>query len=141
MEKALNNFLADLAVLSLKVKNYHWNVKGKGFFSIHKELDNIYENLDEQVDVIAERLLALDKRPLSTFKSFLENTKIKEGKNEEVSIDVVFSDLISDFTYMVSEAKDIKVKADEENDFGTSALLDEFILQSEKLLWMLKAAR
>lgn len=141
MEKLLNNFLADLSVLSTKVQNYHWNIKGKGFFSIHKELDNIYENLNEQVDLIAERILALDKRPLSSLKSFLENSKIKEGENEAVSIDFVFENLIIDFKYMVDEAKNIKVKADSEDDFATSAIIDEFIIQTEKLLWMLKSSR
>lgn len=141
MELLLNNFLADLAVLSTKVQNYHWNITGPGFFSIHKELDNIYENLNDQVDVVAERILALDKRPLSSLKAFLEHSKIEEADDKAVSIDFVFDNLTKDFSYMVNEAKNIKVKSDELNDFATSAMLDEFILQTEKLLWMLKVAR
>ncbi|WP_231501420.1 Dps family protein [Oceanivirga salmonicida] len=141
MEAILNQFLADLSVLSKKVQNYHWNIEGKGFFTLHKQLDEIYENLNDEVDEIAERLLALELRPLSNFKSYLETTEIVEAGNEPISIDRVLDNLIIDFKYMVRSAKEIKVLADDEEDYGTSAIIDEFIINSEKLLWMLRASR
>ena len=71
MEKTLNLFLADLATLAKKVQNFHWNIKGKSFFSIHEQLDKMYSDLNEVVDEVAERILALNGRPLSTMKSCL----------------------------------------------------------------------
>lgn len=139
MEKTLNLFLADLATLAKKVQNFHWNIKGKSFFSIHEQLDKMYSDLNEVVDEVAERILALNGRPLSTMKSYLENSKINEGENKDITIDEALKKLIEDYRYIVDEAKQVKIKADESDDFGTSAMMDEYIIRYEKLLWMLRS--
>lgn len=139
MEKKLNQFLADISVLSKKVQNYHWNIEGKSFFTVHAKLDEVYEGLNENIDEVAERMLALGYRPLSNFKSYLEVTKIKEGNNEAVSIETALSTIIEDYKILLTTAKEIKVLADENVDYGTSAMVDEFIIESEKLLWMINA--
>lgn len=137
MEKTLNQFLADLSILAKKVQNFHWNIQGKGFFTIHEQLDKMYEDLNEIVDEVAERILALNGRPFSTMKSYLENSKIAEGKNEAITIEEALKTLTVDFDYIVNEAKVVKKQADEVEDFGTSAMMDEYIIKYEKLLWML----
>ncbi|WP_068449377.1 Dps family protein [Caviibacter abscessus] len=141
MEKRLNQFLADLTVLSKKVQNYHWNIKGHGFFSIHVKLDEIYEQLNEEIDVIAERILALGNRPLSSLKEYLEIANIKEATSTEIDIDSALNSLKEDVSYIISSAKEIKVLADEKNDYGTSSIIDNFIVEYEKLNWMLRVAR
>lgn len=137
MKKTLNQFLADLSILAKKVQNFHWNIQGKGFFTIHEQLDKMYEDLNEIVDEVAERILALNGRPFSTMKSYLENSKIAEGKNEAITIEEALKTLTVDFEYIVNEAKVVKKQADEVEDFGTSAMMDEYIIKYEKLLWML----
>lgn len=137
MEKTLNQFLANLSILAKKVQNFHWNIQGKGFFTIHEQLDKMYEDLNEIVDEVAERILALNGRPFSTMKSYLENSKIAEGKNEAITIEEALKTLTVDFEYIVNEAKVVKKQADEVEDFGTSAMMDEYIIKYEKLLWML----
>ncbi|MBE3031331.1 DNA starvation/stationary phase protection protein [Sneathia sp. DSM 16631] len=139
MESKLNQFLADLSVLAKKVQNFHWNITGRGFFSIHAQLDKMYEDLNEVVDEVAERVLAIKGRPLSTLKSYLEISKIKEGENKSITIDEALKTLISDFRFIVDEAKEVKVCADKNNDYGTSAMMDEYIIKYEKLLWMLNS--
>ena len=108
MEKTLNQFLADLSILAKKVQNFHWNIQGKGFFTIHEQLDKMYEDLNEIVDEVAERILALNGRPFSTMKSYLENSKIAEGKNEAITIEEALKTLTVDFEYIVNEAKVVK---------------------------------
>ena len=139
--KELNKFLADLTVLSKKVQNFHWNIEGKGFFTVHTKLDEIYDELNENVDVIAERILALGDRPLSNYASYLEITEIQEGENRAITIDEALNALMVDFKFLVGEAKKIKIIADEESDFGTSSIIDEFIVSNEKLLWMLRVCK
>lgn len=139
--KELNKFLADLTVLSKKVQNFHWNIEGKGFFTVHTKLDEIYDELNENVDVIAERILALGDRPLSNYVSYLEITEIQEGENRAITIDEALNALMVDFKFLVEEAKKIKIIADEESDFGTSSIIDEFIVSNEKLLWMLRVCK
>ena len=72
-------------------------------------------------------------------KNYLEITTIKEAKNEELPGNVALTEVKKDFELMLALAKEVKVIADEENDFGSSALVDEYIAGYEKDIWMLNA--
>ena len=135
----LNLYLTNLNVLYRKVQNYHWNVTGTGFFAIHSKLEEYYDGINEQIDNVAERILAIGGRPLGTLKDYLEVTTIKEAKNEELPGNVALTEVKKDFESMLSLVKEIKEAADEEGDFGSSALVDEYIDTYEKDIWMLNA--
>ena len=135
----LNFYLANLNVLYRKIQNYHWNIVGAGFFSVHVKLEEYYDAINEQIDDVAERILSIGGRPLGTLKDYLEVTTIKEAKNKEISILDAIADVKSDFEAMLKLTKEIKEVADKENDYGTSALVDEYISTYEKDLWMLNA--
>ena len=135
----LNLYLANLNVLYRKVQNYHWNIVGAGFFSVHAKLEEYYDAINTQIDDVAERILSIGGRPLGTLKDYLEVTTIKEAENKEISIPETVADVKKEFEAMLKLVKEIKVVADEENDYGTSALVDEYISTYEKDLWMLNA--
>ena len=135
----LNLYLANLNVLYRKVQNYHWNIVGAGFFSVHAKLEEYYDALNEQIDDVAERILSIGGRPLGTLKDYLAVTTIKEAENKEISIADAVADVKKEFEAMLKLAKEVKEAADEENDYGTSALVDEYISTYEKNLWMLNA--
>lgn len=135
----LNELLASITVLSRKVQNYHWNVEGRQFFSIHAELEKMYDGYDEVVDTIAERILALGYRPLTSLKESVELSKIKEGKSEAVNSESIIKSLQSDYNVLIGQLIEVKESADEENDYGTSAIVDEYIIEYQKLAWMLRA--
>ena len=78
LEKILNEFLADLNVFYRKLQNYHWNIQGKDFFQVHSKLEELYNEINEQVDEIAEHILILGGQPLGTLKDYMEISKIKE---------------------------------------------------------------
>lgn len=135
----LNLYLANLNVLYRKVQNYHWNVVGDKFFSIHEKLEEYYDAINEQIDDVAERILSIGGRPLGTLKDYLAVTTIKEAENKEISIPEAVADVEKEFETMLKLVKEVKEVADEENDYGTSALVDEYISTYEKNLWMLNA--
>ena len=135
----LNLYLANLNVLYRKVQNYHWNIVGDKFFSIHEKLEEYYNAINEQIDDVAERILSIGGRPLGTLKDYLAVTTIKEAENKEISIPEAVADVKKEFEAMLKLAKEVKEAADEENDYGTSALVDEYISTYEKNLWMLNA--
>ena len=135
----LNLYLTNLNVLYRKIQNYHWNVTGTGFFAIHSKLEEYYDGLSTQIDDVAERILAIGGRPLGTLKDYLEITTITEARNEELPGNVALSEVKKDFEVMLALAKEIKQTADEEEDFGSSALVDEYIAGYEKDIWMLNA--
>ena len=135
----LNLYLTNLNVLYRKIQNYHWNVTGTGFFAIHSKLEEYYDGLSTQIGDVAERILAIGGRPLGTLKDYLEITTITEARNEELPGNVALSEVKKDFEVMLALAKEIKKTADEEEDFGSSALVDEYIAGYEKDIWMLNA--
>lgn len=136
--KDLNILLADLNVFYCKLQNYHWNIIGKDFFVIHSKLEEYYDKINEQIDEIAEHILMINGEPLGTIKDYLENTSIQEAKNEKVKDDEVFGTIVKDYETLLQHATNIKKEADEQTDYLTSSLMDNYISEYTKILWMLK---
>lgn len=141
MENILNNlnaFLSDLNVFYRKLQNYHWNIKGREFFVIHSKLEEYYDEINTQIDEIAEHILMLEGQPLGTLQDYLENTKIQEAENRKVDATTIFNELIKDFKELLQDVAKIKKLSEEINEFKTSTLMDGFIENYSKKLWMLK---
>ncbi|MCI5774046.1 MAG: DNA starvation/stationary phase protection protein [Erysipelotrichaceae bacterium] len=138
MNELLNNYLADLVVEYHKLQNFHWYVKGKNFFTIHAKLEELYDGINEAIDEVAENILINGGRPLANIKAFLAAAKIKEAKEEYIGDDVVFKAVLEDFEYLLSSAVAIKKLADQEENFGISSLMDNYIQQFGKNIWMIK---
>jgi len=136
--KSLNEFLSDLNVFYRKLQNYHWNIEGKTFFILHAKLEEYYDQINEQIDEIAEHILIMNGQPLGTMKDYLSTSTIQEAENKKVKEDEVYSNIIKDFTTLLTKAVEIKKQADDQDDYATSSLIDEYILVYGKTLWMLK---
>ena len=138
LEQILNEFLADLNVFYRKLQNYHWNAQGKDFFRTHEKLEELYNEVNESIDEIAEQILILGGQPLGTLKDYLAITTIQEAENKKVKSDEIYNNLINDFGTLLKKSKEIKEEADKQNDYATSALIDDYILSYGKHLWMLR---
>ena len=91
----LEEILANSYALMLKTHNYHWNVVGENFKSLHELFGAQYEELFGAVDEIAERIRALGSKVDGSFENFSKLTKIKKGdKNLEAT--KMIEDLIFD---------------------------------------------
>lgn len=134
----LNMLLADLNVFYRKLQNYHWNIVGKDFFVIHEKLEEYYDEVNEQIDEVAEHILMLGGEPLGTMQDYLNTTCIKEAKNEKIQDNVMFENVIKDLETLLKKVTEIKKKADDNNNYATSSLMDEYISSYIKKLWMLK---
>ena len=134
----LNTFLSDLNVFYRKLQNYHWNIKGKDFFVIHSKLEEYYNEINTQIDEVAEHILTLGGEPLGTLKDYINVSKIAEAENKKVDCTIVFNEVIKDFSTLLQDVVEIKKLADENEEYKTSALMDGFIENYSKKLWMLK---
>ena len=134
----LNTFLSNLNVFYRKLQNYHWNVKGKDFFTVHAKLEEYYNGINAEIDEIAEHILALGGEPLGTLKDYLDTAKIEEAENKKIDSSIILNNLIKDYSLLLQDAKNIKNMADENSEFKTSALMDGLIEDYTKKLWMLK---
>lgn len=135
--KNLNELLSDLSVFYRKLQNYHWNIKGVNFFSIHAKLEEYYNWVNEQIDEVAEHILTLGYEPLGTMKDYLSLTKITEAKNEKICEDLVFTNVKEDMKIILDKLTTIKKLADENNCYITSSLMDEYMSSYAKKLWMI----
>lgn len=135
--KKLNQFLCDLEVMTVKLQNYHWNVQGKGFFRTHEQLEKYYNEMREQIDEIAEHILSLGYEPLGTMKDFINNSEIEEAKNEKIKSLEIVVNIMKDYKKLKEKTVQIKEQAEIQKDYATSSLMDDYIADYSKKLWML----
>lgn len=137
MENKLNLLLSNLVVEYHKLQNFHWYVKGKDFFQVHAKLEEIYDYINEAVDEVAENLLMIGGKPVGSLKKMMEIAQIEEAEDESIKSKHIFKEVLKDFNYLLDLVKEIKVSADEENNYLISALMDEYIKQFSKSIWMI----
>lgn len=135
--KNLNEFLCNLEVMNVKLQNYHWNVNGKGFFITHEKLEDYYNEIRVQIDEIAEHILSLGYQPLGTIQDFIKNSEIQEAKNEKIKSLPIIKNVIQDLNILKQKAIKIKEEAEVQSDYATSALMDNYLSNYSKKLWML----
>lgn len=136
----LNDLLSNYQLFYMNLRGFHWNIKGKKFFELHLKFEELYNDALIKVDEIAERVLTLSATPLHSFKKYLETSDIKPAENVtdgEVAIDSILEALKT----LLSKERAILSIAAEANDEGTVALMSDYIVQQEKLVWMLSAYR
>ena len=138
MVNELNELLADLNIFYRKLQNFHWNIQGKEFFVLHAKLEEYYNDVNLQVDEIAEHILMLGKEPLGTMKEYLEVGKIKEATSAKVEEKIVLESLLKDYETLLQKVICMKKEADNSHIYGTSALMDSYISNYSKTIWMLK---
>ncbi len=133
----LNLFLSNLNVFYRKLQNYHWNIKGTDFFTMHAKLEEYYSEINEQIDEVAEHILMLGGQPLGTLKDYLDTTQIKEAQNEKICTETISSEIITDLKILIENATKIKEEADNENRYTTSSLMDKYLENYNKKNWMI----
>lgn len=141
MEKRLNHLLADFVVEYHKLQNYHWYVKGPDFFTAHAKLEEYYDMLNAAIDEVAENILMLKYKPIGSLATFLQESSIKEATAEFRSSAEVFEEVLKDFTYLLKEVMEIKKLADTEGNSIISALMDNYINEFKKIVWMLEQGK
>ena len=134
----LNLFLANLNVFYRKLQNYHWNIKGEDFFNVHLKLEEYYNDTNEQIDEVAEHILIIDGEPLGTMNDYLKITQIKEAKNEKIRSNEIFNNILKDYNILLENVTNIKEDAENDKKYATSALMDEYLLDFGKKVWMIK---
>ena len=134
----LNLFLSNLNVFYRKLQNYHWNVIGEDFFDVHSKLEELYNGINEQIDEIAEHILSMGEMPLGTMKDYLDIAQISETNNEKKCSKHIFETILKDYNILIENVNQIKEDADNQNKYSTSALMDEYLLNYEKTVWMIR---
>jgi starvation-inducible DNA-binding protein len=138
--KSLSTLLADEFLVYTKTRNAHWNVEGKDFHAMHKFFEEQYEQLDETMDEVAERIRMVGHYSPATLKSFLSLTRLTEVTREKNDSAGFIKELLEDHETIIKAIRpEINRIASELNDAGTSDFLTGLMETHEKIAWQLRA--
>jgi starvation-inducible DNA-binding protein len=134
----LGHFLADSYTLYLMTHNFHWNVKGPMFNTLHLMFEAQYTELALAVDLIAERIRALGFPAPGTYGEFVALSSIKEVKGQPKAEDMI-RHLVAGQEAVVRTARSIFPAVEKASDEPTADLLTQRMQLHEKTAWMLRS--
>lgn len=134
----LSKLLADSYTLYLKTHNFHWNVTGPMFQTLHLMFETQYTELALAVDVIAERIRSLGSPAPGTYKQYAELSSIKEEEGVPKAQDMIRL-LVEGQEAVVKTARSLYPQAEKAHDEATADLLTQRIQLHEKTAWMLRS--
>ncbi|ROS00325.1 starvation-inducible DNA-binding protein [Sinobacterium caligoides] len=134
----LNTLLASYQVHYMNSRGYHWNIKGQGFFELHEKFEEIYTDLQQKIDEIAERILTLGSTPDHSYSVYANNSLIEEH-TRAYDAKSCMQGLQAGFSQLISFQRKVLNLAAEADDEGTAALMSDYIREQEKLQWMISA--
>jgi len=134
----LSVLLADTYTLYLKTHNYHWNVTGPMFQTLHTLFETQYMELAVAVDDIAERIRALGEFAPGSYKEFAKLTSIKEAEGVPKAEDMI-KDIVKGHEAIAKTSRAIVPLADNAADEVTLDLLTQRMTVHEKTAWMLRS--
>ncbi len=136
----LSRLLADEFILYTKTRTAHWNIEGKDFHSVHLFFEEQYEQLDEVMDSVAERIRQLGHYAPATLKEFLNLTQLSEKLGEKNDSQGFIKELLADHEGIIIFIREnINPFANEFKDAGTSDFVTGLMEDHEKMAWMLRA--
>jgi starvation-inducible DNA-binding protein len=134
----LNTLIADFTVFYQKMRHYHWNVKGENFYMLHEKFEEMYTEIGDVIDELAERVVGLESIPLHTLGHMLETASIEED-GELPKPATMIARVVGDVEFLTQKLLASITTAEEADDRTTVNLLDEIHDSLEGHLWMLKA--
>lgn len=132
----LNQVLADEFVLYAKTLNAHWNLTGINFYSVHKLLDEQYNDLQEIIDEVAERVRANKGIADGSLKSFVDKSRLSEAPAV-----ATLQDLLVDQETLIGLLREDITTAADAGDAATEDLLVSLLNKHLTMAWMIRSVR
>lgn len=138
--EGLNRLLADEYALFTKTLNYHWNVTGPRFHSIHEFLEGHYRTLLEKIDDVAERVREVGSQPCGTMTEFCDKTHLREKPGVYPEASHMIADLLKDHNSVQAHIRDMLENPSlYQMDPGSEDFLTGLLKEHEEMSWMLKS--
>jgi starvation-inducible DNA-binding protein len=136
----LNQTLADTSDLYSQTKQAHWNVKGKDFYQLHLLYDELAENLEEPLDLCAERVVLLGGYARGTVRMAAEHSRISPFPSLDADgMNTNFLETLADrWAEYAKEIRQDSLKADELEDPGTADLYDQITHIADRGTWFVE---
>jgi starvation-inducible DNA-binding protein len=137
--RGLARLLADTYTLYLKTHNYHWNVTGPMFQTLHLMFEQHYNELALAVDVIAERIRSLGEPAPGSYRAFQELARVPEAPEAVPDAMEMVRQLVADHETVARTAREVFPAAEAGGDEATADLLTQRLQVHEKTAWMLRS--
>jgi len=135
----LTKLLADEFILYTKTRNAHWNVEGPDFHSMHIFFEQQYNQLDETMDSVAERIRQIGHYAPATLTQFLQLTHLTEQSERSNDSLGYIKELLEDHESIIEFIRGNINPFAELQDFGTSDFITGLMETHEQMAWMLRA--
>lgn len=139
LQEKLNKYLADTAVMYIKLHNFHWNIYGMQFKGVHEYLETLYDGITENMDAIAELIRMYGEYPAASMAEYLKLSSIEELPSEKIEIKKALSLVLEDLKALDAEAKDIRATADEKDKFDIVAMMEDQCADFQKTIWFISS--
>jgi len=134
----LNEILANYQIFYQNLRSLHWNIEGVTFFELHSKYEELYDEVGDRLDNVAERILALKGNPIDTFSEYIKISDVKEITKITDGIKGV-NVVISNFETILEKENEGVMLAMEQHDKATCYGLTKSIRCIDKHLWMLNS--
>jgi starvation-inducible DNA-binding protein len=139
-QQLLNAILADEFVTYVRTLNFHWNVQGMQFHSLHAFFEKLYQQQAGTIDDVAEKVRSLGGTATATLEEYLGNSRLKEKIGERLEAREMISTLAADHETILNHVREaIRTVKEKYDDPSTDNFLCELLEKHEKTLWMLRA--
>jgi len=135
----LNKYLADIAVMYIKLHNLHWNIYGTQFKGVHEYLEELYDAFTENMDAVAELIRMHEKYPAASLAQYQKLSDVKELASEKFEIKQALGIVLEDLKALDKEAKEVRSTADEEDVFDVVAMMEEHSAYYQKAIWFISS--
>lgn len=135
----LHKVLADEHVLYMRLRNYHWNVSGPQFKSLHELFEEQYDEINNEIDDIAERVRTYGGHTMGTLQEMLDNARLEETPGNYPPARDMISHLVSDHEAMVRYLRDAIEEMDDIDNVGAEDYFTGLMQKHQNMAWMLRA--
>ena len=136
--QSLQQLLADFQVHYMNLRGFHWNIQGHGFFVLHSKFEEMYDDMAEKIDQIAERILMLGGVPSNKFGEYLKIAKVREIDGVSCGGEAI-GHVLDTYKYLIGRERELLAQASEAGDEVTVSMMTDYLQEQEKTVWMLCA--
>ena len=135
----LGDILAASYTLQIKTHNFHWNVTGPNFGTLHLLFENQYNELFAANDVIAERIRAVGEFAPGSLAAFQRRSEVEDAPDKPPAAEAMIATLVRDHETLSGRCGALRVIADDSDDTATGDLMNERMAAHDKHAWMLRS--
>lgn len=139
--QTLSKTLSEEYLLMLKTQNFHWNVEGPLFFSLHSLFESQYKSLGSKADTVAETIRAYGSKAPGSFRDFLKTALIDEAPSDALTSHQMIEILNKDHLAMAARLKEHHEEAEKSGDTHAVVVYEDLISFHEKSAWMIRSHR